>query len=202
MNFLDNYYTVGSKIRTVEARREYFTAVVEFFYTGEMPEFEHETAEIGFAGVLYSLKKARAGKVGGEAAPKAKRERIANESRTNREQEEEEEEEEEVAAKAATTPKAPAEVVCKIIGHLNERTGKAYRTNCESTTRKISARLNEGYTVENFLTVIDNKVADWGTDAKMARFLRPSTLFGPKFEDYLNEGTVTNSAESAYSGLF
>lgn len=192
MNFLDNYYAVGSKIRSVEARREYFTAVIEFYYTGETPEFEHETAEIGFAGVLYSLKKARAGKLGGEAssasplAPQAKRQPNSNETLTNLEQEEEEEER--VSTKVDTTPIAPRAEVEEIISYLNSKTGKSYRASSDSTTRKIAARLKEGFTVEDFKAVIDNKVSDWLNDDRMAKYLRPETLFGTKFEGYLNEG--------------
>jgi len=47
--------------------------------------------------------------------------------------------------------------------------------------------VNDGFTLEDFKTVIDKKCADWLNDAKMCKFLRPETLFGPKFEGYLNE---------------
>ena len=50
----------------------------------------------------------------------------------------------------------------------------------------INARIKEGFTKEDFIKVIDNKVGEWlGTD--MERFLRPETLFGTKFEGYLNQ---------------
>lgn len=196
MNFLDNYYTVGSKIRSTEARREYYAAVIEFYYTGEEPVFDSETAEIGFAGVLYSLKKARAGKLGGEAssaspsAPQAKRQQEANQATTKYEQEEEEEEI--VSTNVDTAPKAPKAEVREILDYLNAKTGKSFRASSESTTRKVAARLKEGYTVDDFKRVIDNKVADWANDGSMAKYLRPETLFGTKFEAYLNEGRVRN----------
>ena len=73
----------------------------------------------------------------------------------------------------------------EIIGYLNTKAGTAYRATSEHTKRHIQARWNEKYTVDDFKKVIDNKVAEWkGTD--MERFLRPETLFGSKFESYLN----------------
>ena len=53
---------------------------------------------------------------------------------------------------------------------------------------KIVARLKENYTVTDFLNVIGIKCKEWLEDAKMGRFLRPSTLFAAKnFEKYLDE---------------
>lgn len=75
--------------------------------------------------------------------------------------------------------------VKSIVEHLNSKAGTRYRAGTESTARHIRARLKEGYTVDNFFTVIDKKVAEWkGTD--MEKYLRPETLFGAKFEGYLN----------------
>lgn len=72
-----------------------------------------------------------------------------------------------------------------IISHLNEKTGMNYRPASKATQGHINARLSEGYTVEDFFTVIDKKCAEWkGTD--MEQYLRPETLFGTKFDRYLN----------------
>ena len=60
-----------------------------------------------------------------------------------------------------------------------------YRASSAATQKHINARLAEGYTLEDFFTVIDKKCAEWkGTD--MEKYLRPETLFGSKFENYLN----------------
>lgn len=75
----------------------------------------------------------------------------------------------------------------EIIAYLNEKTGSSYRTNSKETVKHINARLAEGYTVNDFKTVIDKKTNSWGNDEKMCKFLRPATLFGTKFESYLNE---------------
>ena len=74
-----------------------------------------------------------------------------------------------------------------IISYLNEKAGTNFKPNSRKSREKIDSRVNEGYTLEDFKTVIDKKCADWLTDAKMCKFLRPETLFGPKFEGYLNE---------------
>lgn len=74
----------------------------------------------------------------------------------------------------------------EIIGYLNERTGKNFRAGSDNTKRHIKARWREGYTLDDFRTVIDKKAAQWmGTD--MEPYLRPQTLFSAKFEAYLNE---------------
>lgn len=74
----------------------------------------------------------------------------------------------------------------KVLERLNELTGSKYRANNKTTRAKINARLNEGYTLDDFIVVIDKKVLDW-KDTDMAKYLRPETLFGNKFEGYLNE---------------
>ena len=76
-------------------------------------------------------------------------------------------------------------VITEIVDYLNEKAHKNYRSNNKTTMRHINARLKEGRTLSDFKQVIDNRCATWlGTD--MEQYLRPSTLFGSKFEDYLN----------------
>ena len=76
-------------------------------------------------------------------------------------------------------------VITEIIDYLNEKAHTNYRSNSKTTIRHINARLKEGYTLSDFKQVIDNRCATWlGTD--MEQYLRPETLFGSKFENYLN----------------
>ena len=76
-------------------------------------------------------------------------------------------------------------IYSEIIAYLNEKTGANYRATTKKTQSCIHARLQEGFTVEDFKTVIDKKTADWvGTEWE--KYLRPETLFGTKFESYLN----------------
>lgn len=74
-----------------------------------------------------------------------------------------------------------------IIDYLNDSTGKHFRHNTDKTKKLIKARIREGFTVDDFKRVIDTKTKQWGKDKKMKIYLRPETLFGSKFEAYLNE---------------
>lgn len=72
-----------------------------------------------------------------------------------------------------------------VVDYLNEKAGTHYRAGVAKTQSLIKARANEGFTEADFRTVIDKKCADWiGTEYE--QYLRPQTLFGTKFESYLN----------------
>ena len=97
--------------------------------------------------------------------------------------------------RAVITDKVPEKVNKKIVnpglykevvGYLNERLGTSYKHTTKKTQDCINARLSEGFTVDDFRKVIDIKVAEWLGNSKMERYLRPETLFGNKFEGYLN----------------
>lgn len=78
------------------------------------------------------------------------------------------------------------DVYKEIINYLNNKIGTNYKYTSKKTQTLIHARTEEGFTIEDFKTVIDKKAAEWlGTD--MAQYLRPETLFGTKFEGYLNQ---------------
>lgn len=80
---------------------------------------------------------------------------------------------------------------CKsIISYLNEIAGTGYKPTTAKTKKAIHARLEEGFTVDDFKTVIAKKCAEWIGDPKMEKYLRPETLFGTKFEGYLNAKTT------------
>jgi len=76
--------------------------------------------------------------------------------------------------------------VKEVIDYLNGKLGTRYRATSKKTQKHINARLREGYGIEDFKTVIDNKVADWKENEKMAQQLNPDVLFGTNFEKYLN----------------
>lgn len=75
----------------------------------------------------------------------------------------------------------------EIVEYLNEKAGTSYRSTSKDTQRHIHARWQEGYRLDDFKKVIDVKAAQWLNDGKMSQYLRPSTLFGTKFEAYVNE---------------
>jgi uncharacterized phage protein (TIGR02220 family) len=80
--------------------------------------------------------------------------------------------------------------ISEIIDYLNEKADKKFKHNSDQTKVRIIARQKEGYEMADFLKVIDNKVAGWKDDPEMNKYLRPSTLFGTKFEAYLNEKII------------
>ncbi len=75
----------------------------------------------------------------------------------------------------------------EIIDYLNDKTGKVFQYQGTSTQRHINGRFKEGYTLHDFKRVIDIKTAEW-KGGEMDKYLRPETLFGNKFEGYLNQG--------------
>ena len=75
--------------------------------------------------------------------------------------------------------------ITEIVDYLNEKAHKNYRSNSKTTMEHINERLKEGRTLSDFKQVIDNRCATWlGTD--MEQYICPETLFGSKFEKYLN----------------
>ncbi len=112
----------------------------------------------------------------------------------NKEKEKEEDKEEDKEKQ-----KQKQKDVEEIVDYLNLVCKTNYRAKTKSTASAISARLKEGYTVEDFKTVISKKYEEW-RDSDMERFLRPITLFGTKFENYLNAPYVTNKGSQQASG--
>lgn len=99
-----------------------------------------------------------------------------------------------------------------VIDYLNEKCGTSYKSTTNKTQTLIRARQVEGFELEDFKKVIDNKAASWLNDPKMCKFLRPETLFGNKFEGYLNEkprgggpnggpGGNTSSDSNSFEGI-
>lgn len=86
----------------------------------------------------------------------------------------------------------------EIVDYMNGVLGTNYRYKTANTQKHINARLKEGFTVDDFKTVIDKKKAEWqGTE--MEQYLRPETLFGTKFEGYLN-ATINKAAPKQEQG--
>lgn len=80
-----------------------------------------------------------------------------------------------------------------VINYLNEKANKNYKSSTAKTKALINARAREGFELEDFKKVIDIKTREWkGSD--MERYLRPETLFGTKFEGYLNESMIVKKS--------
>lgn len=80
----------------------------------------------------------------------------------------------------------------KVIEYLNQKANTSFKPEYKPTLKLIQHRLSEGFTVQDFITVIDNKYNTWiGTEFQ--QYLRPLTLFGEKFESYLVENKPISS---------
>ena len=101
-----------------------------------------------------------------------------------------------VSDSEADADKSRLTEIKEIVQYLNDKCGTRYRYQTKGTREHINARLKEGYTVDDFKTVIDKKFEEWhGTD--MEKFLRPETLFAGKFESYLNQKATRNHNTNA-----
>ena len=72
-----------------------------------------------------------------------------------------------------------------LISYLNEKSGSKHKRT-DQITERIGQLLEAGYTEADMIGVIDKKVSEWKDDAKMRSYLRPRTLFGDKFEEYVS----------------
>ena len=75
----------------------------------------------------------------------------------------------------------------EIISDLNSVLGSTYKASSAKTRHLIEIILSEGFTIDDFKSVHRKKFIDWANDAKMRIYLRPITLYGTKFESYLNQ---------------
>lgn len=91
----------------------------------------------------------------------------------------------------------------EIVNYLNEKADRQFKSTTNKTQSLIKARFNEGWEVEDFKTVIDKKTKEWMGDSKMENYLRPETLFGTKFESYLNQNmkVVDKEQGGSYAGI-
>lgn len=91
-------------------------------------------------------------------------------------------------------------IYSSIISYLNEKAHTKYRPSSSKTKTLIKARLNEGFTEDDFKKVIDNKTEEW-LNSDMEKYLRPQTLFGTKFESYLNQKSGGNYGNNRLSSF-
>lgn len=75
----------------------------------------------------------------------------------------------------------------EIIEYLNSKTNKQFKSTTPSSRKYINQRWSDGFRLDDFKRVIDNKVVNWLNDPVRNIYLRPQTLFGSNFESYLNE---------------
>jgi uncharacterized phage protein (TIGR02220 family) len=88
--------------------------------------------------------------------------------------------------KEEDTPNPKGLLIKEIIEYLNETCDTKYRPSSQNCQKHISARIAEGFTVDDFKEVIKKKFEEW-QNTEQVKYLRPETLFGTKFESYLNQ---------------
>lgn len=97
------------------------------------------------------------------------------------------------------TNKESLDDIRDIVDYLNIKCGTKYRYTTTNTKKHIRSRIKEGYTKSDFYSVIDKKSEEWlGTDRE--RYLRPDTLFGSKFESYLNQKINKTVDKNSFDG--
>lgn len=85
-----------------------------------------------------------------------------------------------------------------VLHYLNDKKpSKREFEHTRSNLSAINARIKEKFTMDDFKTVVDFKVKQWKDDTKMKQYIRPSTLFGSKFDEYLIQ---SDSAKTASDG--
>lgn len=227
MQLYPNYFEVGSSIDGKAAQDEYYGAVCRFIYWGEEPMFKSRWAATAFQGVRPSLEKQWAKRKAGIASANARTndqhtDQQTHNTATNRQPTEastndateratddatEDEQGKKVlrgeGIKVTSNVKPPKPPYGEIVGYLNEKTGKSFKSSSKHTQSLINARWKEGFTLDDFKAVIDRKASQWLKDPKMADYLRPETIFSTKFESYLNEkGVMLDEDAQEFADLF
>ena len=91
-------------------------------------------------------------------------------------------------------------IYTEIIHYLNDCAGKQFKPNTKIYKDKIDARLKEGYVLEDFKKVIEIKCKKW-LNTKWADYLTPTTLFGDKFVNYVNENPTKTKIQKSYEAI-
>jgi len=91
-------------------------------------------------------------------------------------------------------PTTNEDFIFKVIDFLNECTGKSFKPTSKVAIININARIKEGSTLDDFIKVISVKATKW-LNTKFEDYLTPNTLFGNKFESYLNENIIVEKTK-------
>lgn len=184
--------------------------IVRYLRTGEEPSPRTDAQRMALAMVRPVLDKSRkrivAGSEGGSKSVSKAASKRQSKQASKTQSEPESEEESNYASKKASDiyssssfplPDSPSEEegcgeedgaipYAEIVASLNEAAGTSYRPTSKKTRQLIHARWAEGFRLPDFEAVIGTMSVAWLHDPKMAAYLRPETLFGTKFESYLN----------------
>ena len=183
MQLLDSIVTGALMLPDERDQKDYLWAAVTYLATGEQPGALRPVAGAMLAANLPALAVSRRRAEAGGRGGRARRKAAAPDQGKGEE----------------AGDGIPYEA---IVAHLNAASGMEYRHTAAKTRALIRARWREGYREADFAAVDDAKVAEWGRDPKMRAYIRPETLYGPKFEGYLMQGRGTEvSGGDEYSLL-
>lgn len=203
-----------------DQRLEAYEAIITYCMDDEMPDGGIGAFTVGMAKPMLDKWKAKreAGAKGGSAEKQIGSKPKANEKQTEatvkqieatvKQTEPKEKVKEKVKEKKnkdmSGEPDSPPLMVAvrQIVDHLNEKAGTKYMASSRATVELIKARLNERWTVEDHIKVIDNMTAAWKGDPKMEEYLRPSTLFArAHFEEYLNRKPTARTGANRFQNF-
>lgn len=101
----------------------------------------------------------------------------------------------EITNKRKEKSSAKAEpAISEIIDYLNKKAGTHYSPKTKAYQELINTKLAEGYTINDFKKVINNQAFSW-QNTPAWKYMRPSTLFKDKFDEYLHANDLNR-----YSG--
>lgn len=204
MQVLDSLIDGPLELGNVREGNELIGAIVRYLRTGAEPEPRTDSQRMALTMVRPVLEKSRARIVAGSeggSRPTSKRtskavSKMTSKSDSNTESKETTEEESKARSdiySSSYTPDSPSKgegcgegeiPFDAIVAALNDAAGTTYRASSRKTRQLIRARWAEGYRLEDFEAVVAAMATRWRGDARMGAYLRPETLFGPKFEGY------------------
>ena len=193
---------------------ELFRGMVDYQITGEAPEFSG-VLEFAFIPIRQQMdrdntkwertreKRVESGRQGGLRSGevrKAKAENEANEASASKSKQTKQNEANEavnvnvnvndnvnvnVSDSFEAGSDGPAHLSSLLISYINGKAGTNYNVTA-AVVQRIGELMDAGYTADDMKSVIDKKVSEWKDSDKMRGYIRPSTLFGDKFEEYVS----------------
>lgn len=206
MNIFDSYIEAGQKLKPAE-RKEYYCALIEYLAYGKEPESLKAASDAIWTAIFPSLelsrKRSESGSKGGqkkqanqELATKQNEDFLASKTASKNEangvangvakSKSKSNSKEDIPNGISKKNGSDLSAITEIVDYLNQAANTSFKASSKNTQSLINARTREGFTVDDFKAVIDGRVKAWATDPKMSEYLRPQTLFGTKFESYLN----------------
>lgn len=188
-----------------------FRGMVDYQITGIAPEFSG-VLKFAFIPIRQQMdrdntkweqtkaKRAESGRRGGIRSGEVRREKAENEASASKSKQTKQNEANEavnvnvnvndnvnvnVSDSFEAGSDGPAPLSSLLISYLNEKAGTNYNVTA-AVVQRIGELMNAGYTADDMKSVIDKKVSEWKDSDKMRGYIRPSTLFGDKFEEYVS----------------